>query len=80
MERQNVTLSLPKDTLRRAKVLAAERGTSLSALLVEALIDRLGEAERYSRAARRHMRRLEEAVDLGTGGHASWSREELHER
>lgn len=33
MEYQNVTLSLPKATLRRAKHIAIERGTSLSGLL-----------------------------------------------
>lgn len=34
MEHQKVTLSLPKELLKRAKHIAIERGTSLSGLLV----------------------------------------------
>ena len=34
MEKQNVTLSLPKSLLREAKILAVERETFLSQLLV----------------------------------------------
>ncbi|SHF72137.1 hypothetical protein SAMN02745218_02952 [Desulfofundulus australicus DSM 11792] len=37
MEYQNVTLSLPKEVLRRAKHIAIERGTSLSGLLTHLL-------------------------------------------
>jgi len=38
--KQNVTVSLEKQTLRKAKILAAKRGTSISGLLahqIEAL-------------------------------------------
>ena len=37
METRNITLSLPEDLLREAKVLVARRGTSVSALLAGAL-------------------------------------------
>jgi hypothetical protein len=37
MEKQNVTLALPKETLRKAKAIAAQRNSSLSALLTQAL-------------------------------------------
>ncbi|MBI2357305.1 MAG: hypothetical protein HYV04_00035, partial [Deltaproteobacteria bacterium] len=40
VEKQNVTLSIPKDVLREAKHLAVDRGISLSGFLVEALEER----------------------------------------
>ncbi|HEY3245663.1 MAG TPA: ribbon-helix-helix protein, CopG family, partial [Phycisphaerae bacterium] len=36
-EYQNVTLSVPRDLLKRVKRLAADRDTSVSALMTEAL-------------------------------------------
>jgi predicted transcriptional regulator len=45
-----VTLSLPDDLVRRAKILAAERDTSLSALVGELLIQTLGEETSYEEA------------------------------
>ena len=53
MERQNVTLSLPKETLRKAKILAAERQTSLSALLTETLEAIVAKADMYEIARQR---------------------------
>ncbi len=35
MERQNITLSIPRETLKKAKHLAVAREQSLSGLLVE---------------------------------------------
>ncbi|HEY3356806.1 MAG TPA: CopG family transcriptional regulator [Polyangia bacterium] len=80
MEKQNVTISLPKDILRRARHLAVERGTSLSGLLAE-FVDRVvREDEQYVAATRRIKRRLKQGIDLGTKGTITWSRDELHER
>jgi predicted transcriptional regulator len=39
MNTQNVTLSLPKEVLRKAKMIAIQRRTSLSRLLTRALED-----------------------------------------
>ncbi len=36
---QNVTLAIPKDVLRKAKILAVQKNTSLSGLLTQTLID-----------------------------------------
>jgi len=76
----NVTLSLPADTIRRLKVLAAERGTSISRMLTERLEEILNRDEEYERARRRSLDMLEEGWDLGTGGRTTWTRDELHER
>ena len=77
---QNVTLSLPSRTLRRLKVLAAERGTSISRLLTETLDEILNRETGYGRARRRSLAALEQGWSLGTGGRVDWRRDELHER
>ena len=37
MQTRNISLSLPEDVLREAEVMAAQKGTSVSALLASAL-------------------------------------------
>ncbi len=80
MDTQNVTLSLPKQVLRKAKLIAVERNTSLSALLTQMIVEMVAEDDAYERARRRHQALLEEGFDLGTGGNVTWTRDELHER
>ncbi len=80
METRNVTLSLPKELLYRAKRLAVERNTSLSGLLVEALSAIVEQEEDYALARQRHIEAMQGAADLGTGGRVTWRREDLHER
>ena len=80
METQNITLALPKDLLREAKIVAAERGTSVSAMLRLALAEIVAGEERYTKAKQHHLALLERGVDLGTGGTIRWQRDELYER
>lgn len=80
ISRQNVTLSVPRDLLKEAKVVAAQRGTSLSALMVEGLKRAVRDEERFEQAGRRIKKRLRQGFDLGTRGRAMPSRDELHER
>lgn len=80
MEKQNITLALPKDVLRRVKVLAAERGTSVSALMQRLLEQHLAWHEGYEQARKRQVALLERGLNLGTYGERSWSREDLHDR
>ena len=79
-DNRNITLSLPRDLLRRIKLLAATRDTSISALMVEALARLADEDRRFSAARRRALAALRAAGSLGTGGRRTWSRDELHER
>ncbi|HHW43232.1 MAG TPA: CopG family transcriptional regulator [Desulfotomaculum sp.] len=79
MEHQNVTLSIPREILRRAKHIAVERGTSLSGLLTHLLEELTHREDAYRLAKRDHLAILEK-YDLGTGGNIGWSRGELHER
>jgi metal-responsive CopG/Arc/MetJ family transcriptional regulator len=80
MERQNVTLSLPKSLLRKAKAVAAEEDKSLSELIREFLEKKVKEDAEYERAMEEHLKILKKGFDFGTKGKITWTREELHER
>lgn len=80
MDTQNITLSLPKSMLARIKVLAAQRGTSVSRILVTALEDVVQRDRTYERARRKHLALLRRPLNLGSRGARSWTRDELHER
>lgn len=80
MERQNVTLSLPKALLKKAKTLAVKKDKSLSDLLRETLEEKVKEETGYQRAKNRQISLMESSTDLGTKGKITISREELHER
>jgi hypothetical protein len=80
METQNITLSIPKEVLRKAKLIAVQRQTSLSRLLTQALLEIISNEEGYEHHRRIHLALLERSVDLGTQGNISWKRDELHER
>ncbi len=80
MERQNVTVSLPKVLLKKAKSVAAEENKSLSELIREFLEKKVKEDAEYERAKERHLKLLKKGFDLGTKGKITWTREELHER
>jgi len=74
----NITLKLDAALLREIRVLAAEEGTSISALLATRLEQIVRERKTYERARKRALARLREGLDL------QWtpprSRDELHER
>lgn len=80
MGNQNITLSLPAEDLREARILAASRGTSVSRLLARMLRDLVEQETGYARARDRSLARLRAGMDLGTGGHLSGSRDGVHER
>ena len=75
---KNITVSLDDDTYRRARIAAAERDTSLSALVKRYLVG-LGSAETESERLKREERSLRERV---TNFHASnrLPRDKAHER
>jgi predicted transcriptional regulator len=80
VEKQNVTLSLPREMVRQVKVIAAQRDTSISGLMVEKLKEIVDEEHGYEEARERSLDRLREGFDLGTAGRTSWTRDESHER
>jgi len=74
----NITLKIDSELLRAAKVLAAEDGTSVSAMMSARLEEMVRERRTYERARKRALARLRE------GAYLQWtpprSRDELHER
>ncbi|MGO9449772.1 MAG: DUF6364 family protein [Candidatus Binataceae bacterium] len=74
----NVTLRLDAELLKEARVVAAEEGQSMSALIIERLESMVRERKAFEKARRRALARLRRGLDLG------WtppkSRDELHER
>jgi hypothetical protein len=79
METQKITLSLAKDILLRAKLLAERRQISVSGLVTQALTQFVEQEEAYAHAQRRHLQLLKRGFDLGTGGALKIARDELHE-
>jgi predicted transcriptional regulator len=77
MTRTNLTIQLDDDVARRAKVLAARRGTSVSALVARTLDAMVDEDERYETARRRVAELMAQA---GSHGPRTWTRDELHDR
>jgi len=76
--RQNITLKLDKVLIRKAKVLAAHKGTSVSGLLAQYLERILKEEEAYERAHKEALRLLDRGFHLG--GKIPCAREAWHER
>jgi hypothetical protein len=77
-EKQNVTVSLSRQILKKAKILAARRETSISGLLAQEIELLVGDEEAYERAEG-HARELL-AKGFHMGGVIRVSRDELHER
>lgn len=77
--KQNITLSIPREVLRKAKHIAMERDTSLSGLLTAMLVELVEREDAYEQSKQRQLTLLEKGLDLGTNGRITWSREELHE-
>jgi hypothetical protein len=76
--KQNITLSIDKDLLKRARAFAAERGTSVSGMLAEEL-KRIVEREvAYEQAKRRALADLRSPFHLG--GKGIEDRDALHDR
>jgi hypothetical protein len=73
-------LALPKDILRKVKIIAVQEGTSVSGLLTRILNELVSREEGYRTAHLHHLTILEKGLDMGSEGIARWTREELHER
>ena len=77
MARANLTLQLDAEVIKRARIVAAKRGTSVSALAATRLIELVDEDERFELARGRAEGILKKAAPRGG---RSWARDELHDR
>lgn len=77
-DRQNVTISLSRQLLRKARILAARRETSISGLLARQIEFLVGQEEAYERAERQAMTLLDKGFHMG--GVIRATRKEWHQR
>ena len=77
MAKTNLTLQLDQDIIRRARVIAAKRGTSVSALVAVELAGLGDQDARYEEARGRAEELMRDSVRRGG---RSWRRDELHDR
>ncbi len=75
---KNITVSLPDDIYRRARIKAAERDTSVSALVREFLTSLSEEESDFERRRRLQAEVLASVKDFRAGDRMT--REEAHER
>jgi hypothetical protein len=77
-DKQNVTVRLDRQTLHKARILAAKRNTSISGLLAQEIENLVSADDAYESARRHALGLLERGFHLG--GKITASRDELHER
>jgi len=77
-EKTNITLKLDRELLREAKVVAAKRDTSVSALVTTQLEELVRNESGYDAARKRAIARMKKGLDLGWRKPAS--RDELYDR
>jgi hypothetical protein len=75
--KQNITISLDKELIQKARLLAVKRRISVSAMLAKELERIVEEAERYQISMRKAVANMEEGFSFGC---IKVNREELHER
>ena len=76
--KQNITLNLEKEIIKKGKVVAARKDTSISRMLSDLLKSMVENDERYEAAKRSALQLLKMGVHLG--GRIDWKREDLYER
>ncbi|OGQ96393.1 MAG: hypothetical protein A2521_09250 [Deltaproteobacteria bacterium RIFOXYD12_FULL_57_12] len=75
--KQNITISMDKELIQKARVLAAKKSTSISRLLSEELSGIITRNENYERARTKALAELKAGYHLGG---LPATREALHER
>lgn len=75
--KQNLTVHLDREIIRKAKILAAKRGTSVSAFIAAQIGESVQADDAYESARRTALELLERGFHLGGG---RLNRDELHER
>ena len=75
--KQNLTVQLDRETIRKAKVMAAKRGTSISGLIASQIREPVEAESAYETAQRTALDLLARGFHLGGG---RLNRDALHER
>ena len=75
--KQNITLSIDKELIQKARLLAVKRRISISGMLGKELERMVEEAQQYEKARKKAVANLDQGFPLGA---VKMSREELHDR
>lgn len=75
---KNITLAVDEDVLRKARVVAAQRGTSVNALVRDYLVELASRDER-AELARRRLLELAEESTAEMGPDYKWNRAALYD-
>ena len=76
--KQNITLAIDRRLLKRARSIAAQQGTSVSAMLASELRKIVETQDGYAQAKSRALAQLDSPFHLG--GRGLRNREDLHDR
>ena len=76
--KQNITLSIEKDLLKKAKFLAVQRNSSISQMLSRELEKMVSDADKYEIAKKKALITLKSGFRMG--GKITAARDELHAR
>lgn len=75
MNKTNLTIQLDQEVVKRAKILAAKRGTSVSGMVARQLDQLVAEDERYEAA---HERAMELMSKGSPHGGRKWTRDDIY--
>jgi hypothetical protein len=75
----NLTIKIDKDLLRKIRILAAEKGTSISALVTDTFDQQSTQSGNYEESKRRAIALMNEGLGDSVWEHG-YTRDELHER
>jgi predicted transcriptional regulator len=73
----NLTIKIDKALLRKIRIIAAEQGTSISALVADAINEKSTQSGRYEEAMKRALTLMEEGIPFEG---PMLTREQMHER
>jgi len=76
--KQNITLSLDKDLIKKGRIIASKKESSLNRLLSDFLKQIIEEEDLYEQCKRKALNTLDKGYHLG--GKITYTREQLHER
>ena len=76
--KQNITLSIEKELLKKGKILAAQNDTSISKMLGSILKEIVDRDAQYEAAKKAAIQNIKKGYSLG--GNISWKREDLYNR
>ena len=78
-DKQNITVRLSRETIRKARILAARRSTSLSGLLTSQIEGLAGVEDEYHQAMHDSISLMRDGFNSETTNY-TFDRESLHER